>query len=40
MESETTSERSVDYVDAYKPLASGFNYEKRGVTPKMTAAYK
>ena len=32
--------RSVDYVGTYEPLASGFNYEKLGVVPKLPAAYK
>jgi hypothetical protein len=30
----------VDYVDQYSPLASGFNYEKIGVTPKLPKQYK
>ncbi|MDA7882062.1 ThuA domain-containing protein [Akkermansiaceae bacterium] len=33
-------DRSVDYVGEYKPLASGFNYEKLGVVPKPVTAYR
>ena len=40
MEKEITLESSVDYVGSYKPLDSGFNYEKLGVSPKFPAAYK
>ncbi len=40
MEAAITPDRSVDYVAPYEPLASGFNYEKLGVVPKMPAAYK
>jgi hypothetical protein len=37
---EISATSSVDYVDPYKPLASGFNYEKLGVIPQLPAAYK
>jgi hypothetical protein len=40
LESAISATRIVDYVDAYEPLASGFNYEKLGVTPKLPSAYK
>ena len=40
MEDKITPDSSVDYVGEYKPLASGFNYEKLGVTLKPPAAYK
>jgi hypothetical protein len=40
LESAISAAQSVDYVDAYEPLASGFDYEKLGVTPKLPAAYK
>jgi len=40
MESKIDAERSVDIVGEYKPLASGFNYEKLGVKPKPAAAYR
>jgi len=40
METEITPKSSVDYVGPYKPLASGFNYEKLGVRPKKPAAYR
>ncbi|MGC6464811.1 MAG: ThuA domain-containing protein [Akkermansiaceae bacterium] len=40
MEDQITPDRSVDYVGPYKPLESGFNYEKLGVVPKMPAEYK
>ncbi|MDB4142489.1 ThuA domain-containing protein [Akkermansiaceae bacterium] len=40
MESDITAKSNVDYIDAYKPLASGFNYEKLGVIPKPPSAYK
>jgi type 1 glutamine amidotransferase len=34
------ADRSVDYVGEYKPLVSGFNYEKLGVKPKMPVEYR
>ena len=40
MEGAISPTRSVEYVGAYKPLVSGFNYEKLGVVPKLPAAYK
>lgn len=40
MEAAIDPESSVDYVGPYKPLASGFNYEKLGVVPKLPSAYK
>ena len=40
MEARITPKSSVDYVAPYKPLASGFNYEKLGVRPKAPAAYR
>ena len=40
LEEKISPTSSVDYVGEYKPLASGFNYEKLGVAPKLPAAYK
>jgi len=40
LEDKITPDRSVEIVGPYEPLASGFNYEKLGVTPKLPAAYK
>ncbi|MGY8659982.1 MAG: ThuA domain-containing protein [Verrucomicrobiales bacterium] len=40
LESKITGDRSVEYVAPYSPLASGFNYEKLGVTPKLPKAYQ
>jgi hypothetical protein len=40
LESSISPTSKVDYVAPYKPLASGFNYEKLGVVPKFPAAYK
>ncbi|MBT7852442.1 MAG: hypothetical protein HN675_03915 [Opitutae bacterium] len=40
LESSISPTGKVDYVGPYKPLASGFNYEKLGVIPKFPAAYK
>ena len=40
LESKITPDRSVDYVAPYAPLASGFNYEKLGVTPNPPKFYK
>ncbi len=39
LENEITANRNVDYVGEYKPLVSGFNYEKLGVVPQPPAAY-
>ena len=40
LEDEISATSSVDYVGEYKPLASGFDYEKLGVLPKMPEAYE
>ena len=40
MEDKITPDRSVDYVSAYKPLSSGFNYEKLGVVPRAPSVYR
>jgi hypothetical protein len=40
LEDEISATSSVDYVGQYKPLASGFDYEKLGVIPKMPEAYE
>jgi len=40
LEAKITPDRSVEIVGPYEPLASGFDYEKLGVTPKLPAAYK
>lgn len=40
LEKAITPDRSVDYTAPYKPLASGFNYEKLGVIPKLPASYR
>ena len=40
LEEKISPTSSVDYVGQYKPLASGFNYEKIGVMPMMPQAYK
>jgi hypothetical protein len=40
MEDDITPSRSVDVVGSYKPLSSGFEYEKIGVVPKLPSAYK
>jgi type 1 glutamine amidotransferase len=40
LEEKISADRSVDYVGPYKPLASGFNYEKLGVIPQMPESYK
>lgn len=40
METSISATSSVDYVDPYKPLASGFNYKELGVVPKPPSAYK
>lgn len=39
MEDKISATRSVDIIGAYKPLPSGFNYEKLGVVPKLPQAY-
>ena len=40
MEKQIDPQSSVEYVDEYNPLASGFNYEKLGVEPKKPAEYR
>ena len=40
MEDEISAQSSVDVVGEYKPLASGFNYEKLGVVPRKVEAYR
>lgn len=40
MEDKITPDSSVDCVGEYKPLSSGFNYEKLGVKPRPVADYK
>jgi type 1 glutamine amidotransferase len=40
MEGAISPTSSVEYVDRYKPLASGFNYQELGVVPKPPSAYK
>lgn len=40
IESQIDPLSSVDYIGAYKPLASGFNYKKLGVAPKLPEEYR
>ena len=40
MEKQISPESSVEYVGEYKPLASGFEYDKLNVVPKKPAAYR
>ena len=40
MEDSISATRSVEYVRPFKPLTSGFNYEKLGVIPRMPAEYR
>lgn len=40
IEDQIDRDASVDYVGQYKPLASGFRYDKLGVTPKKPEAYR
>jgi len=40
LEKEISATRSVDYIQEYKPLASGFDYPKLGVVPKMPQEHK
>jgi hypothetical protein len=40
MEDEISPTSSVEPVGQYKPLPSGFNYEKLGVTPQLPQVYK
>lgn len=39
LEEQITPDSSVDIIGDYKPLPSGFNYEKLGVVPQKPAAY-
>ena len=40
MEALIQADSSVDYVGKYKPLPSGFNYEKLNVVPRKPQAYR
>jgi hypothetical protein len=40
MEDKISADRSVEYVSEYKPLSSGFNYEKLGVKPRPPADFR
>ncbi len=40
MEDEIQATKSVEYVGDYKPLPSGFNYEKLNVIPRKPEAYR
>lgn len=40
LEGEISATSSVEYVSPYKPLSSGFNYEKLGVKPQPVSAYR
>lgn len=40
MEGQISADRSIDYVGEYKPLDSGFHYEKLGVIPRPISYYK
>ena len=40
MERQISATSSVEYVGEYKPLASGFQYDKLSVVPKKPAAYR
>lgn len=40
MESAISATRSVDIIDDYQPLESGFNYPQLGVKPQPVSAYK
>lgn len=40
LEKHITADRSVDYTGEYKPLVSGFQYEKLGVVPQAPSAYR
>ncbi len=40
MEKQISATSSVDYTGEYKPLVSGFAYEKLGVIPQKPAAYR
>jgi len=40
MEDQIKADRSVEPIKEYKPLSSGFHYEKLGVRPQEPAAYR
>ncbi len=40
MEEKISADSSVEYTSEYKPLVSGFNYEKLGVAPHLPADYR
>jgi type 1 glutamine amidotransferase len=40
MENEISAESSVEYASEYKPLSSGFHYEKLGVKPRPVADFR
>ena len=40
MENKIVADSNVDYVSEYKPLASGFRYDKLGVVPKKAASFR
>jgi len=40
MEQNISATSSVEYVSPYKPLSSGFNYEKLGVKPQSVSAFR
>ena len=40
MEEKISADSSVEYTSEYKPLVSGFNYEKLGVVPHLPADYR
>ena len=40
MEEKISAESSVEYASEYKPLSSGFNYEKLGVIPRPPADFR
>jgi hypothetical protein len=40
MEDQITADSSVSYTSEYKPLVSGFEYEKLGVIPHLPAYYR
>ena len=40
MEDKISADSSVEYTSEYKPLGSGFHYEKLGVAPHPPAFYR
>ncbi len=40
MEDSIVPDSSMDYVDDYQPLVSGFSYEQLGVVPQKPEAYR